>query len=222
MKRLFALMFLALPLLAGCGKGDDGPDADSGASINEEEGNGGSGSASDGKTLIVFFSRAGENYSVGYVEKGNTKVMAEYIKEATGADVFEIVPEVAYPDDYQSMLTVSQQETADNARPKFKGSVENLESYGNIFIGSPIWYGNPPKIMETFYEAYPSLKNKTIIPFGTHAGSGIGSCTTLLKKYFHNAKYLESLGISGASVRDAASKTMVENWVKKIGLAKET
>ena len=76
-------------------------------------------------------------------------------------------------------------------------------------------------IIHTFCEAYPELKDKTIILFGTHGGSGIGSYTTKLKGHFPNAKYLEALGISGASIRDAESKTKVENWLNKIGFEKE-
>ena len=72
-------------------------------------------------------------------------------------------------------------------------------------------------IMHTFYEAYPELKEKTIIPFGTHGGSGVGSCLNTLKKYYPDAKYLESLGISGSEIRKESSKTAVQNWLKKIG-----
>ena len=77
-------------------------------------------------------------------------------------------------------------------------------------------------ILHTFCEANPQLKDKTIIPFGTHGGSGVGSYKTMLQKYYPDAKYPESLGISGASVRNSDSKTAVANWVKKIGLEKKT
>ena len=165
----------------------------------------------------VVLSRTGENWQVGVVEKGNTAIMAEYIQEYTKADVFEIVPEVAYPEGYEDCKTVATSEKNSNARPKFKGSIENLSQYENVFIGSPIWWGEPPMIMHTFYEAYPELKEKTIIPFGTHGGSGVGSCLTTLKKYYPDAKYLESLGISGSEIRKESSKTAVQNWLKKIG-----
>ena len=220
MKRLLYLASLLIaPFFATCDKGEttpEDPDATTGASIpshEEENGN----TAGDGKTLIVFFSRTGENWRVGVVEKGNTAIMAEYIQEYTKADVFEIVPEVAYPEGYEDCKTVATSEKNSNARPKFKGSIENLSQYENVFIGSPIWWGEPPMIMHTFYEAYPELKEKTIIPFGTHGGSGVGSCLTTLKKYYPDAKYLESLGISGSEIRKESSKTAVQNWLKKIG-----
>ena len=68
----------------------------------------------------------------------------------------------------------------------------------------------PPMIIRTFMEAHPELADKTIIPFGTHGGSGVGSYTTLIKEYFPNATVLESLGIAGVSIRDASSKQTVE------------
>ena len=77
-------------------------------------------------------------------------------------------------------------------------------------------------ILHSFCEAYPSLKGKTIIPFGTHGGSGVGSYKSMLQQYYPEAKYLESLGISGASVRDSRSKTKVREWIKELGLEKKS
>jgi len=221
-----AIILSALTLsLAGCDKADpETPetDATTGASIPSEENKENGGKAGDGKTLIVFFSRAGENWQVGTVERGNTAIMMDYMKEFTGADVFEIVPESSYPVSYDEMLTVATNEKNGKARPKFKGKVENIEQYENVFIGGPIWWGEPPMILHTFCEAYPALKDKTLIPFGTHGGSGVGSYKTMLQQYYPSAKYLESLGISGASVRDSGSKTKVQEWIKKLGLEKKS
>ena len=170
-----------------------------------------------GKTLIVEFSCAGENWQVGYVDRGNTAVMADYIKEFTDADMFEIEPVTPYPTDYNEMLQVSNAEYEQNARPEIKNKIEDLANYSTIFIGSPIWHGNPPMIMRTFYEAYPELDSKTIIPFGTHGGSGISSCSRLIKEYFPNAKQLDPLGISGSSIRENSSKEQVREWIERIG-----
>lgn len=73
-------------------------------------------------------------------------------------------------------------------------------------------------IMRTFYEAYPQLADKTLVPFGTHGGSGISSCEKVMKEYFPNAEYLKSLGISGEIIRNTSSKTTVENWLNEIGI----
>ncbi len=177
-----------------------------------------------GKMLVVYFSRADENWQVGYVERGNTTIMVDYIKELADVDVFEIVPEVAYPAAYDECIDyVNKIEIPQNLRPKYKNDITNVAAdYETIFIGGPIWWGQPPMIIRTFLEAHPEMKDKTLIPFGTHGGSGVGSYTTLLKEYFPNATILESLGISGASIRDTSSKGTVESWLKRLGVDKQS
>ena len=174
--------------------------------------------ASTPKILVAYFSRAGENWQVGNVERGNTAIMGDYIIDFTGADVFEIEPVVPYPEDYYETINVAREETNNNARPEFKGAIRNLDDYEIVFIGSPIWNGAPPMIMHTFYEAYPNLGIKTLVPFGTHGGSGISSCERVMKEYFPNAKYLNSLGISGEVIRNTSSKETVEKWLNEIGI----
>ena len=169
--------------------------------------------------LIVYFSRAGGNYPNNtYLTKGRTAVMGEYIKEYTGGTIFEIEPTVTYPNDYEDIKKVSQREKDNNERPSIKNPLTNLDSYDVVFVGSPIWYGAPPMIMRTFYEQY-DLSNKTIIPFGTHEGSGISTCTALVKEYFPNAKLLESYGLKGQEVDKSQSN--IENWLQKIGISKK-
>ena len=212
-------------IMAGCDKANSETsetDATTGATIPSEENKENGEKAGVGKTLIVFFSRAGENWQVGTVERGNTAIMVDYMKEFTGADVFEIVPEASYPVSYNETLTVDTNEKNGGARPKFKGKIENIDQYDNVFIGGPIWWGEPPMILHTFCEACPALKDKTIIPFGTHGGSGVGSYKTMLQQYYPEAKYLDSLGIDGASVRDSGSKTKVRDWIRKLSLEKQT
>ncbi|WP_052356246.1 flavodoxin [Bacteroides timonensis] len=214
MKRIFLIIqvcFLSLFMLS-CGSEDT---SEITPPMEEEENP--SQPESNGRILIVYFSRTGENYAVGQVEVGNTAVLAGYIKDYTEGDVFEIVPEVPYPTNYDEMRQVSQQETASNARPAIKNRLENLADYSTVFVGSPIWYAAPPMIMRTFYESY-DLAGKTIIPFGTHEGSGVGSCTSLLKSYFPNASYLETFGMRGQDVR--SGRQTVNAWLERLNLKK--
>ena len=179
--------------------------------------------ATKGKMLVIYFSRAGENWEVGNVERGNTAVMVDYIQEYADVDVFEIVPEVAYPSNYMECVNyVNDVEIPQNLRPAYKGDINNIADYATVLIGGPIWCGQPPYIFRTFFEKHPELDGKTIIPFGTHGGSGVGSYATLIKEYYPNATVLESLGISGSSIRNASSKTTVENWLKKLGFDKQS
>lgn len=225
---MLCCLLVTIPLTSCSGDEPTEPIPGNNSAENGTNGNGNdNGNAGEGnepgtsgkrKILIAYFSRAGENWNVGYVDRGNTAVMADYIKELTGGDVFEIVPEVPYPTDYQEMLQVSNQETQANARPAIKNKLENLDKYDIVFLGSPIWRGNPPMIMRTFYEAYPELGDKTLVAFGTHGGSGISSCPRLIREYFPDAVQLESFGISGERVRDAQAKEQVKAWLQRIGV----
>ena len=150
---------------------------------------------------------------------GHTANMARYIQEYTGGVLFEIEPEVSYEDPYSSVLERARQEIDNNTRPAIKSLLENLDQYSVVFVGSPIWYGRPPMIMQTFYEAYPELANKTLIPFGTHEGSGISSCTSTMRQYFPNATMLESYGLRGQEVSN--SRSNVEAWLERIGIPKK-
>ena len=183
---------------------------------------GGEEGTAKGKMLVIYYSRADENWQVGYVERGNTAIMVDYIKELADVDVFEIVPVVAYPADYDECIAYVTEEINENRRPAYKDDISNLADYETIFIGGPIWWGRPPMLFRTFFEKHPELDGKTIIPFGTHGGSGVGSYSTLIKEYYPNATVLESLGISGSSIRNASSKATVENWLKRLGVDKQT
>ena len=214
-----ALSFCAFIVAMACGSND--PEVDGMTGATEQTGGEGEGSAK-GKMLVIYFSRADENWQVGYVERGNTAIMVDYIKDLADVDVFEIVPEVAYPAVYSECTAYVTEEINDNRRPTYKGDIDRLADYQTVFVGGPIWWGRPPMLFRTFFEAHPELDGKTIIPFGTHGGSGVVSYSTLIKEYYPNATVLESLGISGSSIRNASSKTTVENWLKKLGFDKQS
>ncbi len=168
------------------------------------------------KTLIVYFSKRGVNYKQGVLDKGNTEVVAEYIKEMTGADVFRIMPDKEYEkiQDYDELVELTRIEHDNDERPTFKGKINNIGKYDTIFIGSPIWWYTFPQVMYTFLDSY-DLNGKTIIPFTTHEGSGLADVVEVLRKYYPNATVAEGLAIRG---RDAVkSKEKVVRWLEKTG-----
>lgn len=166
------------------------------------------------KTLIVFFSHAGENYSVGNIKVGNTKLVADEIQKLTGGDQFEIVAQKSYDMPYSKLTELAKQESENNERPPFKGKIENIDQYDTIFIGGPIWWGTYPQVMFTFFDTY-NLNNKTIIPFTTHEGSGLGSVVSDLKKLYPQAKFKKAFSIYGHETRKDLSK--VYSWLKALG-----
>ena len=170
--------------------------------------------AKEGKALIVFFSHAGENYAVGNITVGNTKRIADFIKDYTGADQFEVVAEKNYDMPYNDLIKVAKEEQRKGEKPAFKGSVDNLDDYEYVFVGTPIWWGTFPQVMFTFFDKY-DLNGKTIIPFTTHEGSGLGSVVNDLKKLYPNAKFEKALATKGSEAKD--SKDRVEKWLKELG-----
>ena len=167
----------------------------------------------DGKTLVVFFSHAGDNYSVGNIKVGNTKIVADYISELTGADQFEIVTHKYNGMAYNPLCDLAKEEQQNNELPPFEGSVD-VSKYETIFIGGPVWWGTYPQVMFTFFSKY-DLNGKTIIPFTNHEGSGLGSCVKDVKKAYPNATVTGEFSIYGHDVREG--KERVEKWLKKIG-----
>jgi flavodoxin len=167
------------------------------------------------KALVVFFSHAGENYAVGNIKVGNTKIVADYISELTGADQFEIVTHKYDGMAYTPLTELAQEEAHTNARPAFEGKLENLDQYDVIFIGGPIWWGTYPNVMFTFFDTY-DLNGKTIYPFTTHEGSGLGHTVADIKRAYPQADVKPGFSIYGHEVR--TNKAKVEKWINGLNL----
>ena len=166
------------------------------------------------KKLVVFFSHAGENYSVGNIEVGNTKIVADYITELTGADQFEIVCTKDYDMPYMQLIEVAKQEANRGELPGYVGDVANLDQYDTIFIGGPVWWGTYPQVMFTFFRDH-DLNGKTLIPFTTHEGSGLGSTVEDVKQAYPQATVTGQFSMYGHDVRKGKAK--VEKWLKGLG-----
>ena len=166
------------------------------------------------KVLIVFFSHAGENYAVGNIKVGNTKLVADEIQKVTGGDEFEIVAERNYDMPYASLTKLAKEEQERNEKPAFKGEVKDIDQYSTVFIGGPVWWGTYPQVMFSFFDKY-DLNGKTIIPFTTHEGSGLGNVVEDLKKLYPNATFKEAFSIYGHETRNDLSK--VDKWIKSLG-----
>lgn len=132
--------------------------------------------------LIAYYSRRGENYCSGTVKslpKGNTERAAEFIHSAVGGDLFEAETVTPYPESYRACTEQAKAELHDNARPELK-AYPDLAGYDTIFLGYPNWWGTMPMCMFTLLERY-DLTGKTIVPFCTNEGSGMGSSERDLK-----------------------------------------
>ena len=127
------------------------------------------------RIMVIYFSRTGEQYTVGVIDRGNTAIVAEMIADETSADLFEILPEDDHsPMTYAELTDVAKKEQNEKARPAYAGEVPDLSQYDMVFIGAPVWWGDWPMIMYTFFEENAeALAGKNLVPFSTHEGSGL-------------------------------------------------
>lgn len=197
-------------------------DAVSGATQKANEQSETQAGMAGGKVLIAYFSRAGENYSVGVIDEGNTAKLAKEIAAQTGGDLFEIVPAIPYPDGYEDTKKVATRERNNNERPAIKNTVENFDSYDAIFIGYPIWWGDLPMILHTFMESY-DFTDKTVIPFNTHEGSGQSGTQGTIAAKISGATVLQGFAMQGRTAQrltGSGMDTTVKNWLDGLGLVK--
>ena len=172
------------------------------------------------KALIVYYSRKGENYwngSIRNLQKGNTEIAAEMIRDATGGDLFEVETVKTYASDYTACTEEAKQELRSNAPPELKKYLNSIDGYDTIFVGYPNWWGTMPMAMFTFLEHY-DLSGKKVIPFCTNEGSGMGSSERDLKKLCPGATIEKGLSIHGSDT--ATSGSTVSEWAKKMMPAK--
>lgn len=173
---------------------------------------------SEGKTLVVYFSRTGENYSVGVIEEGNTAIVAGKIASKTGADTFEILAADPYPSGYEDCKTRATSERSSGARPEYIGDVSGWSEYDRIFIGYPIWWGDMPMIVYNFIEKH-DWSGKTVIPFNTHEGSGQSGTQSVVASKCSGADVKQGIAIRGSTAQSSKNSEIEElnTWLSGLG-----
>ena len=162
----------------------------------------------DKKSLIIYFSRADENYAVGFVDKGNTEYVAEYVRDLTGADMFKVEPLVPYAKDYQTCIKEAK-ERIGNA--PIKSEVPDISSYEVIYIMSPIYWGTYAPEVETAIKNL-DFTGKTIRVITTHEGSGLANVVSDVKRICKGANVLDdAIAIKGTECKN--SKSRIETWI---------
>ena len=174
------------------------------------------------KPLVVYFSHAGENYSVGVITEGNTAKVAKALAAQTGADLWEIKEADPYSQAYAPCITRAKKEREEKARPAILGEIPDLAKYDEVYLGYPNWWGDAPMVVYTFMDR-AKIEGKTFYPFCTHEGSGLGSTDRSLATAYPKATIApQGLALYGhvAQKEPETVKTAVADWLKKIG--KET
>ncbi len=185
---------------------DTEDDGEQGAESEEAESN----------ILIAYFSRAGENYSVGVIEKGNTEIIAEMIADQTGGELFKIERDTPYPESYDECTDEASREQTENARPALAADLESIDDYDIIFVGYPIWWGDMPMPVYTFLESH-DFSGKTVIPFCTHEGSGLSSTVSSIEDVT-GATVLDGLAVRGSVAQNSQeeAEAAVTEWLADI------
>ena len=160
------------------------------------------------KALIIYFSRADENYAVGWIDKGNTEIVAEYVQELTSADMFKVEPLVPYAADYATCIKEAKVRIG-NAPIKEK--LTDISAYNTVFVMSPIYWGTYAPEVETALDGL-DFSEKTVRVISTHEGSGLGSMVSDLKRICKGADVQKNgLAIKGSQAKDAKKK--VADWL---------
>lgn len=179
--------------------------------------------------LIAYFTRA-DNIEIdpeidavasasininGSSYQGNLAIMADYIKEVVNGDTFSIVTTEYYPTGYRDTTNMAKEEQRGNARPELSDHVENMEDYDIIFLGFPNWWGGLPMPVYTFLEEY-DFTGKTIIPFASHEGSGLGSGPSEIAQICPNTDVLDGYAVRGSDV--SSCETDIVKWIESLNL----
>lgn len=166
------------------------------------------------KQLIVFYSRADENYVSGalkHLAVGNTEIAAGILKELTEADFFKIEQLQPYAKGYNQCIAQAQEDQKRDARPELKNYPASLEQYDIIYLGYPNYWGTMPMAVFTFLEHF-DFSGKIIKPFCTHEGSGMGRSEKDIKRLCSNAKVAQGIAIYGSNVN--RSRKDLEKWIQ--------
>ena len=212
-KRIIGILLVVLSVFSTIYLGGCGNTADKGNHSDNVEG---SGSLTEQKILIAFFSRADENYGVGTVEKGNTQIIAEMIAEETGGELFLIQRSTPYPAAYNDCTAEAQREKNSQARPDLL-QTKDISEYDVIFIGYPIWWSDMPMPVYTFIESQ-NWNGKTVIPFCTHAGSGLSGTVGTLRSKCTGATVSDGFSIAGTTAQNNRTQALsqVKDWLAKL------
>ena len=170
------------------------------------------------RTLLAFYSRAGENYHYGgrtELKVGNTEVLSRMIADLTGCELYQIHAADPYPDNYDQTVARNVREQQQNARPAIVGALPDLTPYSTVLLASPIWNVRAPMIMTTFTEGL-DFTGKTVHPVTTYAMSGLGTTEGDYAASCRGATIGRGLAVQGEKA--AESQDDVKAWLRAEGM----
>lgn len=215
---ILIMMMLSLSMLTACGSSseDTAVDEQGEAEVTEQE-----SENAGGDTLVVYFTRIG-NTDDGFPEgvdattsaslqqtddglKGNAQLIAEWIADETGGDMFAIETEDLYPADYDETVDKASKDQSEGARPALRSHVENMDQYNTVVIVFPNWWGDLPMPVYSFFDEY-DLAGKEVIVYATHEGSRYSDTINTISELEPEASVKEGLSIRGGDVADSEAE----------------
>ncbi len=194
--KTLAAAFVAVLALSGCGEAPEKP-------LAEQTNPNGVVSSGPHKVLIAYFSHS----------FGNTRQIAHMIQKETGGDIFEIKPKTPYTKVHKDVVAQARKEIDAGFKPKLVAMPEKLDEYDVIFVGTPNWWNTMAPPVATFLSNH-DFSGKTLVPFTTHGGSGLGRYPEDMKKLCPKANFLEGETFSRNSIPDSGDA--VAKWIKRI------
>lgn len=168
----------------------------------------------DEKTIVIYFSHKGENYKVGNVEKGNSAIVAQILKEKLCCESFEIEPVTPYPQNYDLCVKKAREDKQNNSRPPIVQDIDT-EVYERVFFCFPNWCKDAPMPIYSFLDKH-SWKGKKVFVCLTHEGSGFGSICSNIAQACKGASVEEGFSILGHIAQTDKEKTLqeIENYLR--------
>jgi flavodoxin len=154
------------------------------------------------KTLVAYFTRT-----------GNTRVIAQQIRRARGADLFAIEPAASYPEDYEETVKQAERERVAGYEPPLKETAPNLNAYDTVFLGFPVWGTTAPAVIRSFLSRH-DLSGKTLVPFITHGGYGLGQSLAVVAAHAPKARLVG--GFTLQADQERKTLTEVTRWLGKM------
>ena len=157
-----------------------------------------------GQSLVAYYSRS-----------GNTRKIANLIHQQVGGTIHEIQPQDPYPGSYDAVVDQAKIEIASGYRPALQSTLDHVEAYDTVFVGSPNWWNTIAPPVATFLSEH-DLSGKTIVPFCTHGGGGMGRVATDIARLCPQSTVLSSFEVYGRGRGDVQAR--VSAWLSKVGV----
>ncbi len=157
-------------------------------------------------TLIAYFSRNGENFNVGNVEKGSGAILADMISEILGSDEYEICTEAGYPENLEECNKIARKEAEENARPELGNPLPDMDAITNLVLVYPNWWGDFPMAVYSFLDRI-NTENLNIYPVCTHEDNGLAMTERILKQAYPKANIMKGIAVRGSVIQNDRNHT---------------